>query len=184
MRETILNHAESIVQAKGLEALSFQQLADAAGLSKASVFHHFRNREALALALIGRCRTKYGAEYADISTQHLSAPQKLNAIAQSFYKSLRKNRLCLLSALGSSQDNLPKTLQLELKETAEAALRIFCRIFTQGQEEGSLTFQGKPEDAARGFLALLQGMQQLARYSGDFRTFDATIQAHLATLEA
>lgn len=183
MREVILNQAESIVQANGLEALSFQQLADAAGLSKASVFHHFRNSEALALALIGRCRTKYGAEYAGISALKAPAPKKLREIVDNFSKGLRKNRLCLLAALGSSQNNLSKTLQLELKETAQAALRAFTQIFEQGKEEGSLSFEGSAQDAARAFLALLQGMQQLARYSGDSTTFDSTLEAYLSTLE-
>ncbi len=184
MREVILDQAETIVQAKGLEALSFQQLADATGLSKASVFHHFRNSEALAMALIGRCRTKYGAEYAGISAQKNSAPQKLRDITESFYKGLRKNRLCLLAALGSSQGSLSQPLQRELKETAEAALRTFTLIFAQGKEEGSLRFEGPPEVAARGFLALLQGMQQLARFSGDVPTFASTLDAYLAQLEA
>lgn len=184
MREEVLNQAEKIVQAKGLEALSFQQLADATGLSKASVFHHFQNKEMLALALIGRCRTKYGAEYAGISSQNTTAPEKLRAIIKSFDKSLRKSRLCLLSALGSSQATLSKSLQFELQDTANAAIRTFSTIFEQGREEGSLTYEGTPLDAARSFLALLQGLQQLARYSGDLGVFNSTLEAYLKTLEA
>lgn len=45
MRDKLLDYAEKTAQGKGLEAISFQQLADAVGLSKANVFHHFKNKE-------------------------------------------------------------------------------------------------------------------------------------------
>jgi TetR/AcrR family transcriptional repressor of nem operon len=111
MREKILDAAEEIVQNKGLDAVSFQQLADAVGLSKASVFHHFRNTEALALALVGRCRSKYGEEYASIAGRNISAHKKLKEIAASFEAGLRNNRLCLLAALGSSQPTLSESMR-------------------------------------------------------------------------
>ena len=38
-----------MVQDRGLNAVSFQDLADAVGLRKPSVFHHFRNKEELTL---------------------------------------------------------------------------------------------------------------------------------------
>lgn len=183
MKDDILDYAEEIVQDKGLSAVSFQQLADAVGLSKTSVFHHFPNRDALALALIERCRTKYGAEYGAISTRKTSAPQKLKKIATSFEKGLKSKRLCLLASLGSSQSTLAKPLQLELKKYANGAVETFSKIFAQGREEGSLKFEGTSEDAARAFLALLQGMQQLARYCDDPDIFRTSINAYLSTLE-
>jgi len=183
MKERILNFAESVVQEKGFEALSFQQIADAVNLSKASVFHHFRNRGTLALALIERCRSKYGAEYTAVTTRSVPASKKLREISLSFENGLRSNRLCLLAALGSSQASLPESLQIELKETANASVRTFAGVFEQGQEEGSLCFEGSPEDAARGFLALMQGLQQLARYSHDVELFGSTMNAYLKNIE-
>jgi len=183
MREKILDCAEAIVQNKGLEAVSFQQLADAVGLSKASVFHHFRNSEALALALVGRCRSKYGEEYAAIAGKKLTAPKKLREVAASFEDGLRQDRLCLLAALGSSQPTLTESIREELKETAKAAGRTLERIYDQGREEGSLKFAGSSEDAARGFLALLQGLQQLARYSNDLDLFSPSVESYLTSLE-
>ncbi len=184
MREEILNFAESVVQEKGLDGLSFQRIADAVNLSKASVFHHFRNRDTLSLALIERCRSKYGAEYAAVTTRNVSAPKKLREIAASFESGLRNNRLCLLAALGSSQTSLPETLQIELKETANASVRTFARVFEQGREEESLSFEGTPENAARNFLAVLQGLQQLARYSQDVELFGSAISSYLKNLES
>ena len=184
MRDEILDFAEEVVQEQGLEALSFQQIADAVGLSKASVFHHFRNRDALAMSLIERCRTKYGAEYSAVTDRNIAAPTKLRKIASSFEKGLKNNRLCLLASLGSSQASLPEPLQIELKETADSSVRVFSRVFQQGLDEGTLHFTGSAVDAARSFLALLQGLQQLARFSQDLEIFDSTVGSYLSNMEA
>ena len=40
-----------MVQDRGLNAVSFQDLADAVGLRKPSVFHHFKNKEELYASL-------------------------------------------------------------------------------------------------------------------------------------
>ncbi|MGB0370324.1 MAG: TetR/AcrR family transcriptional regulator [Opitutales bacterium] len=183
MRDKILQAAEEIVQAKGLDAVSFQQLANSVGLSKASVFHHFRTKEALAQALIGQCRSKYGLEYATIAEKDKAAPKKLRKIAKSFDKSLKENRLCLLAALGSSYTTLSPNLQEEMSNTAEAAIAIFAGVFDQGRTEKSLKFNGSSEEAARSFLAMLQGMQQMARYSGVPENFMGAVDAYLKNLE-
>lgn len=184
MREEILDAAEQIVQEKGLEALSFQQLATAVGLSKASVFHHFRNSNALATALIERCSSKYGAEYKEIGMKQKTAPKKLRKIVKSFDKGLKDNRLCLLAALGSSYANLSDELQSSLMKSSNAAIDVFTDVFEQGRVEGTLDFEGNPRSAARTFLASLQGMQQLARYSGDLEVFMKSMDHYLKNIEA
>ena len=63
MREQILDAAEQLVQTRGLSAVSFQELADAVGLRKPSLFHHIKNKDELGRLLIQRCGTKHGPRY-------------------------------------------------------------------------------------------------------------------------
>ena len=184
MRENILDAAEQIVQEKGLDAVSFQQLATAVGLSKASVFHHFKNSDALAAALIERCRSKYGAEYHEIEVKQKTAPKKLRRIAKSFDKGLKNNQLCLLAALGSSYQTLSLELKAELGRSADGALTVFTNIFEQGRNEGTLDFRGSPATAAASFLALLQGMQHLSRYTQDPDVFMKSVENYLRNIES
>ena len=88
-----------MVQQRGLNGVSFAQLAKAVGLSKPSVFHHFPNKEALAKALVQLCQDKYGAEYGGIIDSDATAPEKLQRIADSFEHGLRADRLCLHACL-------------------------------------------------------------------------------------
>lgn len=182
MRERVLDAAEEMVQERGLTAVSFQQLADAVGLSKPSVFHHFANKEALAIALVDRCQTKYGAEYGAVIDADLPAPEKLRRIAGIFETGLRENRLCLLSALGQSAPTLTDAVQDDLRLSVSQTIDRYARVFEQGEREGSLQFEGSPGDAAAAFLALLEGLQVLARAKRDHEMFRRAARSYVESI--
>lgn len=52
VRRAILDCANRIIAERGTAELSIQAVADAAGVSKGGVFHHFPNRQALILAML------------------------------------------------------------------------------------------------------------------------------------
>ncbi|HET7036118.1 MAG TPA: helix-turn-helix domain-containing protein [Thermomicrobiaceae bacterium] len=58
-RARILEQAHRLFLEQGYAAVSMQQIADAAGVNKATLYHHFRDKEDLFLAV-------YGAELARI----------------------------------------------------------------------------------------------------------------------
>lgn len=182
MKDKILDAAEQMVQDRGLNAVSFQQLADTVGLSKPSVFHHFRNKEALAQALIGRCVCKYTPQYSAIIESDSDAASKLRGIAQVFADHLAQDRLCLLGVMGNSVSTLTEPAREDLRRTAVDSIALYTRVFTQGRAEGSLDFAGSPEDAATAFLALLQGLQTLARAKGDLGIFQRASESYIASI--
>ena len=184
MREKLLDAAEELVQSRGLNGVTFQDLADAVGLRKPSVFHHIRNKEELACALIDRCSSKHGPQYASVVESELTAPEKLRRVAEIFEKGLKKGRPCLLAAIGSGIDSLSASSTQELKEAANGAIGRFAEIFKQGRQEDSLTFEGTPADAAMSFFAMLQGLQTLCRAKGDPRAFRKAAASYIDSIEA
>lgn len=52
VRRAILDCANRLITERGAADLSIQAVADAAGVSKGGVFHHFPNRQALILAML------------------------------------------------------------------------------------------------------------------------------------
>lgn len=182
MREQVLNAAEQMVQERGLSAVSFQQLADAVGLSKPSVFHHFKNKEELAKALVERCQTKYGVEYGEVINADLGAPEKLRRIAGIFEQGLRDDRLCLLNSLGQSVPILTPAVQDDLLLSVSQSIDRYARVFEQGQREGSLRFEGSPTDAAAAFLALVEGLQILARAKRDLDMFSRSAASYIESI--
>lgn len=172
MREKLLDAAQNLVQDRGFNGVSFQDLADAVGLKKPSVFHHFRSKNELARALMERCRTTYGARYGEILERpDLIEPEILREIARVFEEGLRKDQLCLLSALSGTRNEYSEGLKKELQDTAEMVIKRYEQVFESGGKAGSLTYSGSPKDAATAFLAMLQGLQVLARARGSADCF-------------
>jgi len=163
MREKLLDVAEQLVQERGLSSVTFQELADAVGLRKPSVFHHIPNKEALAIALIERCSTKHAPQYQQVVDLKISAPEKLLKIAEIFDDGLQSDRPCLIAALGAGKGTLSAPAQQKLKAKADATIELYAQVFQQGHDEVSLDFEGTPEEVATGFFAMLQGLQTLSR---------------------
>ncbi|MEN1678030.1 MAG: TetR/AcrR family transcriptional regulator [Planctomycetota bacterium] len=183
MREKLLDAAEELVQSRGLNGVTFQDLADAVGLRKPSVFHHIRNREELASALIERCGTKHGPDYARVVESDASAPEKLRRVAEIFEMGLKNKRPCLLAAIGSGIESLSDASAEQLREAAGGAIDRFAEIFSQGRREETLDFEGAPKHAAMGFFAMLQGLQTLCRAKGDTRAFKKAAAAFIDSIE-
>lgn len=51
-RERILEHARLLFMDRGFVDVSMREIADAAGLRKASIYHHFRDKEELFTAIV------------------------------------------------------------------------------------------------------------------------------------
>lgn len=183
MREKLLDAAQGLVQDRGFNGVSFQDLADAVGLKKPSVFHHFRNKDELARSLMERCRTTYGARYGEIlEREEMSEPEKLREIARVFEEGLRQDRLCLLGALSTTRNEYSDELKNELQETAGQVIERYEQVFERGRNSGSLTYSGSANEAATAFLAMLQGLQVLARAQCDANSFLPTAFAYIDSL--
>ncbi len=48
----ILAAAEELFSRRGFDAVSMNEIAEAAGVSKANIFHHFESKNALYLAVV------------------------------------------------------------------------------------------------------------------------------------
>ncbi len=60
-RERIMREARELFTRDGFAAVSMQQIADAAGVNKATLYHHFKDKEALFLAVVVRERALVAA---------------------------------------------------------------------------------------------------------------------------
>lgn len=182
MKEKLLDVAESLVVERGINAVSFQHLADAVGIQKPSVFHHFKSKEALSLALVERCQVSYGHMYAQIIHGDGSAPAKLCALGNVFHSSLEQGRVCVASVLASEVASLTASARAELKITIQSIVERFALVFEQGLKEGSLRYEGSAKDAARAFLAMLQGLQMIARTADDPEILRTGVESYINTI--
>jgi TetR/AcrR family transcriptional regulator len=138
--ERILTAAESLFAEHGFDAVSMNTIAEAAGVSKANVFHHFISKNDLYLAVLrNACRD---------STQHLDdlgkdndhetlaerLPQFARAHLESLLEHAQVARLMLRELLS---DNPRHGQELAEKVYGEKFSR-FVSILRAGQQAGEL----------------------------------------------
>ena len=70
----------------------------------------------------------------------------------------------------------------ELKITIQGIVDRFSLVFEQGMEEGSLSFGGDAKDAARAYLAMLQGLQMMARAADDLEILRQGVESYITTI--
>jgi len=71
--DRIIDAAEAIVEEHGVAALTLEQAAKRAGVSKGGVLYHFPSKEALVAAMIGRFTQRFDNAVAQMTTEDSSA---------------------------------------------------------------------------------------------------------------
>ena len=169
-RSALLDLAEELAQTRGLNAFSFQDLANGVGIRAASVHHHFPTKEDLGRAIMERYRVRFNESILSITTRARSPRKRLEAFADLFLETLnRGNRLCLCGMLATEYATLPPSVQREVRAFYEATESWLARVLSEGREVGALQFEGSPSSVAKTFLATLEGAMISARTFGDER---------------
>ena len=77
-RDKIIEVAEALYARRGFAGVGMREVADAAGLGKSSLFHHFRSKVQLYLAVLERVLARMEERLAPILTSPLGAAEKLD----------------------------------------------------------------------------------------------------------
>src|SRR3954468_3774751 len=153
----ILDSAERLVQARGFNGFSYADVASELEITKASLHYHFPGKAELGDALIGRYAARFAQALRAIDSQGGDAPAKLQAYAHIYADVLRDRRMCLCGMLAAEYDTLPKPMRsaiIGFFDDNEAWLE---GVLEQGREEGTLSLDGSPDDAAQTIVSSLEG---------------------------
>src|SRR3954464_8698689 len=100
--DVILDVAQELLQTRGYNAISYQDIADRIGIRKASVHHHFRNKSDLAHALVRRYRQRWGTFLKQIDEAKADPWKKLERYLGPFQETASSgDRACLCGVLGA-----------------------------------------------------------------------------------
>lgn len=178
----ILDAAESLIKKSGINATSFQKISDVVGIRKASLYHHFANKDALICAMIERCRDTYSTQYIDIVNSQISAVGKLKAIIQIYEDGLVDDRMCIIGMLSAGHCSLGEATKLQLQKTICNTIEVYSRIFAQGQQDKSINNNISPQQMATMFFYFLQGAQLIAKSLEGQDSFRQAVNAMLSSI--
>jgi TetR/AcrR family transcriptional repressor of nem operon len=177
MRERILDLAEEMLLSRGYDGFSYQDIAEAVGIRKASIHHHFAAKEDLARAIVERARIRL-AEIRGAVTEDGPRVRRLLDGYFRFFERLAEqgNKLCLGGRLAADQAVLPDAVRAPHRAFLadnEAWLNALARA---GQKTGIFKRDQAPADQALMVRASVQGAVQLAVAQGDAEPYRRVVR--------
>jgi len=168
-RTRILDIAQDLIQRRGLNAMSYEDISRSVGIKKASVHHHFATKGDLVRAVVERYRFGFQERARSILASRASAATKLRRYFDLFVATLdagKHDKACLCGTLAGEF--------LSLSDENVVLVRGFLRDQTEhlqailelGARDGSLTVGGDVSATASMLLAMLEGGLLVARCDG------------------
>jgi TetR/AcrR family transcriptional regulator, transcriptional repressor for nem operon len=180
----ILDVAERLVQIRGFNGFSYADIASELGISKASLHYHFAGKAELGQALVARYAARFAEALEAIDERGDDAVAKLEAYASIYAEVLRDGRMCLCGMLAAEYDTLPKPMRKAIIGFFDDSEAWLTDVLEQGEEEGSLSLEGRARDGAQTIVSGLEGALLVARPYGDVDRFQAAATRLLASLAA
>jgi TetR/AcrR family transcriptional repressor of nem operon len=177
-RAALLDAAEICARTRGFDGFSYADLADAVGIRKASIHHHFPTKADLALALIERYCSRIYARQAEIAADKSSAGEKLRDFLSMGRAALGEgDRLCLCVVFCVGRDGLSDAVLKELDAYHQRTIEWLEGVFRLARKDGSIRGVEKPGAEAAACLAQMQGALLVARAANDPDLFEAAVQS-------
>lgn len=191
-RDAFLDAAQRLIQSKGYEEMSVQDVLDELEVSKGAFYHYFGSKEALLAAVVDRMVDLGTAVMAQVSADpDLPAVQKLGRMFSSLaqWKGDRPDLMSELVRVWFSDANAVVRDQLRIGTQARLT-PLLATIIEQGKDEGVFTITS-PEHTAGVLVALLLGTNETAsrlfldRREGviSFEDVECTLAAHAEAFE-
>jgi AcrR family transcriptional regulator len=162
-RDAFLDVAQRLVETKGYEAMSIQDVLDALEVSKGAFYHYFDSKQALLEAVVDRFADGGMAAIAPILRDpNLPALKKLERVFAGIagWKAERKELVLGIIEVWNSDSNAIVREKLR-RLTVRLMVPLLSGVIRQGVQEGAFRV-GSAYQTATVLVALMQGAQEQA----------------------
>jgi TetR/AcrR family transcriptional regulator, transcriptional repressor for nem operon len=156
-RDTLLDTAETLVRKRGFSATSYADLADAVGIRKASIHHHFPAKADIGVALVDRYIERFDVHTAALAHRYPKLRPCIRAYGEIYAKSLRDGLFCLCGMLAGEAQVLPDPVRSRVEVFFSRQLRWLGERLDAAKKRGELPPGADPKDLAETILGALQG---------------------------
>ena len=160
-RRRILEAARELFLERGLKGVSMEEVASAAGLKKANLFHYYPSKECLELAVLEQA----ASEMKEQVEAQLSAKGRdpVGAVASMFEQAgrgMRERRCrggCFLGNLAQEASDHNETIRVRVSEFLRYWTDQLAGFLDRGRASGYFRPELEPRPAAEAILALFEG---------------------------
>jgi TetR/AcrR family transcriptional repressor of nem operon len=157
-RERILDIAQTMIQEKGYNAVSFRDLSAVVKVKSASIHYYFPSKEDLGEALVARYRAFFTAGRAALDQKELSPARKLKQYVEVLRTAFRQTgHMCLCGVLAAEMSSLPERVAEGVRAFFTENEEWLAGVLARGRSSGELRFSGAAERSAEAVFASLEG---------------------------
>ncbi|HBN8605839.1 TPA: TetR/AcrR family transcriptional regulator [Pseudomonas aeruginosa] len=157
-RASLMQTAESLLCTRGYAGFSYADLAEAVGIRKASIHHHFPAKEDLGVAVVEAYVERVARGLEGIEHECPTVDDRLAAFSQWFTQSMGRRQLPLCGALAAEMTVLPERLQTLTRQFFRLQLQWLQKVLDEGKAAGQLPQDADTAARARQVLGLLEGV--------------------------
>lgn len=165
--ERVVDAAQGLIQHRGYNGFSYEDIARLVGIRKASVHHHFSTKAELVTVVVQRYTHRFRQQLLQIEGQHAKAPERLLAYAARFEQTFeQEGSLCICGILGAEIDTLDASIKAEVERFFEVNLDWLAQVLRQGQAAGLIHKRATAQELADAYLCALEGAMIVGRGLG------------------
>jgi TetR/AcrR family transcriptional repressor of nem operon len=180
--EQIVDTARRLIMTRGYNGFSYADVAEAVGIRKASIHHHFAAKSDLAIAVVEQSRAIIHAQVAQLAEAEPDAAAQLRAYARYWERCILDNSapFCVAAMLAAELPSLPDDLAASVRAHFADLTGWLARILALGVRQGSVSLVGAPAEEADAFMSAIYGAMLSARAFDDPGRFAAITETLLS----
>ena len=159
----ILEVAQLLFTQRGYDGVSIRDLAQECGLAKATIYHHFRDKEDLFFNVLEHDLSTLHAQVMLVVGDEQPTLVKLRASIEAYYRMLRDRRTGVMWSVHENAQ-LKAQLQIFFRRNMRFILDPWIQILTQGMQEGVF----RSLDVQMSALSLLAMLNSAVFYQAHF----------------
>ncbi len=177
IRET----AHDFIAERGYFGFSYADIAEAVGIRKASIHHHFPSKVDLVVATLMEYRAKLVEAAGSLDSNVTDPLQRLKLYVQHWAECVKNNNrpICIAALLSAELPALPEEIQTEVRLHFTYLVSWVKATLKDGVRHNNIHLQNSAEVEAQSFVALVHGAMISARALGSTEIFTSITKSAL-----
>jgi TetR/AcrR family transcriptional repressor of nem operon len=177
IRET----AHDLIAERGYFGFSYADIADAVGIRKASIHHHFPSKVDLVVATLREYRAELVEAAGGLDHSVTDPLQRIKLYVQHWAECVKSNNrpICIAALLSAELPALPEEIQTEVQLHFRYLVSWIKSTLKEGSRNGQIHLEQSAEVEAQSFVALVHGAMISARALGSQDIFSSVTKGAL-----
>jgi AcrR family transcriptional regulator len=149
-KKLILERAKELILERGIPALSMQDIADAAELSKATLYLYFQSKEAILTEILTDSADAFVSYVEDRLNPHDSGLEAMRKLWGSYLRFFGESPdIFVLTGIRRFVEPNPDDTVVSARPTERKLLKLIAKVLERGVADGTLDAALSPEKIAR-----------------------------------